>query len=159
MTSQRNMMPAPSEPTRGRPQHRDARVAHLALLLRNLPDSLPLDPSTSSLQFGLDEELLKEGLLPAVSHALEIAFGTWKNRNVDLITFSERGKRYDSLILLFKRAFKELPPCDCDVIQEAWLEQLIRSAAASGAKIPKKRCVTVSSFACHLLKVRTELFH
>ncbi len=54
-----------------------SRIDHLALLLKHLPNSLPLNPTDSLYRFGLDpDNEREEGLYYAFNRNLEICFGT-----------------------------------------------------------------------------------
>ncbi|KAJ7869263.1 hypothetical protein B0H14DRAFT_2571874 [Mycena olivaceomarginata] len=86
----------PSLPV-GIPQELNTRLKHLATLLKNLPSSIPLDPSQSSYAFSLDPDDVKdEGHAYAFNPALELAFQTHKLRDTQLL-FTERGKRLVAL--------------------------------------------------------------
>ncbi|KAJ3514067.1 hypothetical protein NLJ89_g2589 [Agrocybe chaxingu] len=115
-----------------------SRINHLRELLKCLPSTLPLNPATSSYDFGLDPEKLEDrGPLGAVSHSLEVAFRTFDHRNQE-IHFTERGDRLEALVSMLKLAVKSMSNSDRQVFQEAWLEQLITAAERDGAKIPAK---------------------
>ena len=60
---------------KGVPHKLNTSVNHLAALLKNLPESLPLDPPQSSYHFSLDEDdVSQEGVAYTFNRRLEIAF-------------------------------------------------------------------------------------
>ena len=123
-----------------------SRINHLALLLKNLPLTLPLDPDHSTYKFGIDpDDEREEGLYYAFNHNLEVCFGTHKLQGKQL-HFKERGDSgcYQNLIKMFKKVAKELPD-QREFLREHWLERLITAANATGAKIPDK-CVLLLDF-------------
>ncbi|EPS95422.1 hypothetical protein FOMPIDRAFT_1132449 [Fomitopsis schrenkii] len=123
-----------------------ARVDHLAALLRNLPSSLPQDPTQSLYQFALDADFEKEeGTFAAFSRTLEHAFHTHTLRHDEPILFTERGQRCMDLVRFFKTATRLMSSGERETIKTAWLERLIRGAKETGATIPKKRRLIISS--------------
>jgi len=114
-----------------------SRINHLALLLKNLPLNLPLNPANSTYNFGLDpDDEREEGLYYAFNRNLEICFATHQLQGQPL-RFKERGDCYRNLIKMFKRVAKELPK-ERDFLRQHWLERLITAACDTGAKIPDK---------------------
>ncbi|KAH9927827.1 uncharacterized protein B0H18DRAFT_1118347 [Fomitopsis serialis] len=123
-----------------------ARINHLASLVRNLPSSLPLEPSKSMYQFSLDADFEKEeGTFAAFSRTLECVFQTHTLGRDEEIIFTERGRRCEDLIHFFKTCMRPMTGSERETIRTAWLEWLIRGAKATGGSIPKKRRVIVSS--------------
>jgi hypothetical protein len=117
-----------------------SRINHLGDLLKHLPESLPLDPTESHYNFGIDtEQVAEEGVWFAFNRTLEVCFETHLLGPNGTIVFRERGRRYEALIKLFKETVKSLPiENDRKFLQEIWLERLIKAAELQGAKIPKK---------------------
>ena len=116
-----------------------SRIDHLALLLKHLPDSLPLNPTDSLYRFGLDpDDEREEGSNYAFNRNLEICFSTHQLQGNGL-KLTEHGECYSTLIAMLKRVAKDLPD-QRDFLREHWLERLIKAAQDAGAKIPDK-CV------------------
>ncbi|KAG1802170.1 uncharacterized protein HD556DRAFT_1304341 [Suillus plorans] len=113
-----------------------SRIEHLGRLLKNLPQSLPLDPPNSSYDFGLDTEMVEEeGVWFAFNRNLEVCFETHKLGRSGTITFRERGRRYEALVGMFKETVKKLAKdSEHDFLREVWLERLINAAQQQGAK-------------------------
>src|ERR1700722_11398067 len=87
-----------------------SRINHLGDLLKHLPESLPLDPTESRYNFGIDtEQVAEEGVWFAFNRTLEVCFETHLLGPKGTIVFQERGRRYKSLIKLFKETVKSLP--------------------------------------------------
>jgi hypothetical protein len=135
----------PSKPQQGPSSKLISRIHHLAELLNNLPLGLPLDPPSSRYEFGLDSELIEEeGVWFAFNRNLEVCFETHKLAPGGTIVFSERGKRYQQLIRMFKLTAKQLEKdTDRNFLREVWLERLITAAKLQGAKIHVKYDITL----------------
>ncbi|KAG6834226.1 hypothetical protein H0H93_011056, partial [Arthromyces matolae] len=137
-------MAGPTEPKApGIPTALLARINHLQLLLKHLPESLPLDvpDSASMYQFYLDDNDIKEeGLWYAINRRLEICFERFRCKPIEL---KERGQRLTGLIQIIKRVAKEAPQSR-QLLQDIWIEKLIVAAKESGAKVPTKRKVSNS---------------
>lgn len=99
-------------------------IEHLGNLLKNLPDTLPLDPPESRYNFGVDtDHVTKEGMWYAFNKALKVCFETHKLAPNATIMFQERGHHYKMLIRMFKDAVKALPTDnDQNFLCEVWLE-------------------------------------
>lgn len=127
---------------KGIPQALNTRIGRLALLLKNLPHSLPILPLGSCYSFGLDsDDIEQEGFGYAFNHNLEIVFETYKNPG-PTVTLNQRGPCYDSIITMFRKVARALPPAERDSENghlRRWLERLILAAELAGAKIPAKR--------------------
>ncbi|KAJ7815906.1 hypothetical protein B0H14DRAFT_2603093 [Mycena olivaceomarginata] len=124
------------KPVTGPPRELIARIEHLRTLLRNLPTSLPENPPDSRYRFYLESDALEDrGYIGELSHALEVSFETHRLQGAP-IRFLQRGSSLDSLPVLMKTAVKHMSSSDREVFWKAWLERLIDSAVASGAKIP-----------------------
>ncbi|THU79633.1 hypothetical protein K435DRAFT_875252 [Dendrothele bispora CBS 962.96] len=127
-------------PSTGPSQHLIERIHYLRTLLKNLPDTLPLDPPShqSTYHFFLAEEDVEErGVFGAVSHSLEIAFG---QQHDGLIHFEERGQRLEEgLIKMLKDGVKKMTEGDRKAFEDAWLERLIQYAKADGATTVKNK--------------------
>lgn len=65
-----------------------------------------------------------------------MCFETYKNKGS--ITFCKRGSRLDTLMKMLKEAVKGLTECDRAILQESWIERLIKAAELQGAKMPTK---------------------
>jgi hypothetical protein len=116
-----------------------SRIEHLRSLLQNLPESLPLDPPETKYHFGMDVELVvEEGTWFAFNRSLEVCFETHKLGPNATIVFRERGRRYETLIQMFKDATKALATdAEREFLREVWLERLIKAAELQGAKHKK----------------------
>ncbi|KAJ7882067.1 hypothetical protein B0H14DRAFT_2565587 [Mycena olivaceomarginata] len=87
----------PSLPV-GIPRELNTRLKHLATSLKNLPSSIPPDPSQSSYTFSLDPDDVKdEGNAYAFNRALELAFQISQASGRAQLLFTERGKRLVAL--------------------------------------------------------------
>ncbi|KAK7016186.1 hypothetical protein VNI00_018970 [Paramarasmius palmivorus] len=97
------------KPVTGPLKHLHERIEHLATLLKNLPDTLPLNPPPheSTYHFGIDPDNVELcGPLGAVLHVLEIAFGQCPDGYIE---FKERGPRLSSeLPKMMKIAVKNM---------------------------------------------------
>ncbi|KAG1722946.1 hypothetical protein EDB19DRAFT_1834792 [Suillus lakei] len=113
-----------------------SRIEHLGRLLKNLPQSLPLDPPNSSYDFGLDTEMVEEeGVWFAFNRNMEVCFETHKLGRSGTITFRERGRHCEALVGMFKETVKKLAKdSERDFLHEVWLEWLINAAQQQGAK-------------------------
>ncbi|KAG1736095.1 uncharacterized protein EDB91DRAFT_1083444 [Suillus paluster] len=95
-----------------------SQIEHLGRLLKNLPQSLPLNPPNSFYDFGLDTEMVEEE-------------GVWFAFNRNL----EHGRCYEALVWMFKEMVKKLAKdSEHDFLCEVWLERLISAAQQQGAK-------------------------
>ncbi|KAF8169877.1 hypothetical protein K438DRAFT_1983003 [Mycena galopus ATCC 62051] len=109
---------AAPQAVKGPPKELIARIKHLRNLLKNLPDSLPENPSDSRYQFYLDKESLDmRSHFGAAGHALELSFDTC-NLGGRPIEFHQSEQ---------------------ESFRKAWIERLIDATVRSGAKIPAKR--------------------
>jgi len=130
----------------GPPQALVARIRHLETLLENLPDSISLNPASSSYDFVLNDKKLEDcDIFGALSHIFEICFSTFCNPNIH---FTKHGERLCNLIKLIRSSVKTMSAWESDwlAFQSAWLEWLITAAIWDGAKIPtKKRKETAST--------------
>ncbi|KAJ7306765.1 hypothetical protein DFH08DRAFT_1054097 [Mycena albidolilacea] len=124
------------KPVTGPPCKLIARIEHLQTLLQDLPTSLPENPPDSRYQFYLESDALEDrGYIGELSHALEVSFETYRLQGSP-IRFLQRGSSLDSLPVLMKTAVKHMSSSNWEVFRKAWLERLINSAVALGAKIP-----------------------
>jgi hypothetical protein len=114
-----------------------ARIQHLASLLHNLPETLPLNPPETRYHFAFDpNNVCDEGLYYAFNRNLEICFGTHELVG-GKIPLTQRGTCYENLIKMFKKVAKDVPE-ERKFLREHWLERLIRAAHHAGARIPDK---------------------
>ncbi|KAF8216707.1 hypothetical protein K438DRAFT_1747890 [Mycena galopus ATCC 62051] len=129
---------------KGPPKELIARIKHLRNLLKNLPDSLPENPSDSRYQFYLDEESLDmRSHFGAAGHALELSFDTC-HLGGRPIEFHQRGSSLENLTKMLKFAVKYMNTAERESFRKAWIEHLIDAAVRSGAKIPAKCCTGVT---------------
>ncbi|KAF8153458.1 hypothetical protein K438DRAFT_1778213 [Mycena galopus ATCC 62051] len=135
---------AAPQAVKGPPKELIARIEHLRNLLKNLPDSLPENPSDSCYQFYLDEESLNmRSHFGAAGHALELSFDTC-HLGGRPIEFHQRGSSLENLTKMLKFAVKYMNTAERESFCEAWIERLIDAAVRSGAKIPAKRRASVT---------------
>lgn len=121
----------------GTSQSLNSWIEHLANLLRNLPETLPLNPDQSCYYFAADSADIEElGLYGAFSRNLVICFETFKSADGE-IKLLERGDRIDALVPFIKRVVRE-DPDSRDMVETAWVERLIRAAKTAGAVIPER---------------------
>lgn len=126
----------------GTSQTLNARVEHLADLLRNLPETLPLNPNQSHYYFTADPADIEDlGLYGAFARNLEICFETFKSADGE-IKLLERGDRLNALVPFIKRVIRE-DPNNRDMVAAAWVERLIRAAKTAGAIIPERNARTL----------------
>ncbi|KAJ6453009.1 hypothetical protein C8R47DRAFT_997886 [Mycena vitilis] len=133
-------MPATSKASTGPPQALIYRIEYLQQLLKHLPLSLPVDPPESLYQFYLDEDRITEtggAVYPVASRALEMSFGTWRDRNA-AVKFTERGSCVVALGPFLKKVIRRLSPSERDSFEDAWIGRLIDAAKTSGATIPPR---------------------
>jgi hypothetical protein len=122
----------------GPPQALISCINYLNTLFTNLPESLPLNPATSSYNFGYDmAEAKEEGPYYALNHGLELVFATHELRGKTLL-LTEHGSCLVNLIALMKDAVKKLSDSKCDMFKDVWVERLINAAKLSGATMPSK---------------------
>ena len=119
-----------------------AQLNHLQSLLKNLPDTLPLNPTPSHYGFGLNSKsIAEEGVWYAFNHNMEVNFEThkmWGDKSGSLV-LREQGECWMQLVQTMKDTIKMLTKDDeHNFLCEIWLEWLIRTAEAHGAKIPSK---------------------
>jgi hypothetical protein len=107
------------------------QISLLEALFRNLPESLPLDPLTSHLNFGLDPDFLdSEGWGPAFNRQMEIAWRSWEGP----IHIPERGKRLFICIQLLRDAMLKVKNiAEKEMWVGNWLDKLVKAAQDSGA--------------------------
>ena len=88
----------------GAPSSLINKINYLHELLKNLPETLPLDPLDSTFHFGFDEEDLNEedgGYWMALNRNLEICFQRHLTRN-DCLTINCRSSNWGTLIKMLK---------------------------------------------------------
>lgn len=129
----------PPSNVNGPPAALISRVDHLVELLKGLPQSLPLNPTKSTYNFGMDlEDVQEEGYWYAFNRNMEVCFQTYKLQDRGgQIEISERGKRFENLTKMFKRVFRE-DPSSRDMIKDQWLERVIKAAITAGAKVSRR---------------------
>ena len=135
--------PLNKPPANGPSSELIAWIDHLHGLLRNLPESLPLNPRPSNYQgFGLDAEAIaEEGVWYAFNQNMEVNFQTHKMpRGVGAsLGLLERGECWNSMIRMMKDAVKSMTnDGDREFLHKTWVDRIIRAAEAHGAKIPAK---------------------
>lgn len=120
----------------GTSQALNSRVEHLANLLRNLPETLPLNPDQSHYHFAADPADIEDlGLYGAFAHNLEICFEKFKSADEE-IKLLECGDRFNVLVPFIKWVICKDPDCR-DMVGTAWVEWLIQAARTAGAVIPE----------------------
>jgi hypothetical protein len=105
------MAPKPAGPSVpvGIPRELDTKISQLGNLLKNLPDSLPLDPPVlqSRYHFSLDpDDVKEEGQIYAFNRNLEVCFQTHTLQGNSLL-FTEHGKRLETPVKMIKAVVKE----------------------------------------------------
>ena len=119
-----------------------AWLNHLQNLLKHLPDTLPLNLMPSHYGFGLDNKAVaEEGVWYAFNHNMEVNFEThkmWHDKSGSPV-LREQGECWIQLVQTMKDTIKMLTKDEeHNFLCKIWLEQLIRTAEAHGAKIPSK---------------------
>ncbi|KAH6883732.1 hypothetical protein BKA70DRAFT_1446470 [Coprinopsis sp. MPI-PUGE-AT-0042] len=130
---------------KGTPYLLAACIRHLGLLLRHLPNSLPIKEAELVYSFGLDHDDIKdEGVGYALNRNLEVTFRTFEN---PVIIFNQRGSCFDNLLAMLRHAAKKLPAQERDAPNghlRRWMECLISAAELTGAKIPTQHTRSLS---------------
>ncbi|THV03410.1 hypothetical protein K435DRAFT_835856 [Dendrothele bispora CBS 962.96] len=132
----------------GVPTELSSRIDTLANYLKHLPVDIPLNPTTSSYQFGLEpDHIAEEGYFFAANKNLESCFETWKKpKDWDgSLEITERGKRLEDLVKMLRVALKnETDAGSQKFLVDKWVERLISVAKRLGVKIPSKRKIVES---------------
>lgn len=108
-------------------------ISILETLFNHLPESLPLNPPCSDLEFGLDEAFIEsEGWGAEFNHQMEIVWRSWAGP----VQIPERGRRLETCIQLFREAVSKISNRgERETWVGGWLDKLSQAAWDSGAKL------------------------
>ncbi|KAG8769197.1 hypothetical protein FRC12_005101 [Ceratobasidium sp. 428] len=122
-------------------------ISSLAILFTPLPDSLPLNPPSSHLEFGLDQDFVQdEGWGAAFNQRMEVTWRSWQGP----ICIQERGLRLECCIQLLRQANNNITnDSERGMWLGGWLDKLSQAAINSGATIQSN--TTESSTECIIL--------